>query len=195
MRSWNSVGFFNVKTIKGDSGSQNKSQMGCCPYHCCYAVLDWQITARGERIYTAFEVYRKFKQEMLVVGSLLNIVGCWLWDSFVYSQQHRYTHITYIYIYICTVVIYSSSYSHIMLVCYTSDPPAHGNRFQPCGLLQDTHKYDCTDVARDLLKRAEKFKLKSIRMPLDWLTWLRSRYLEFISMYNNVYICCNLLIL
>ncbi|CAL1156696.1 unnamed protein product [Cladocopium goreaui] len=29
---------------------------------------------------------------------------------------------------------------------------------------QDTHKYDCTDVARDLLKRAEKFKLKSIRM-------------------------------
>ena len=76
MRSWNSVWLFNVKMIKGDSGSQNKSQMGCCTYHCCYAVLDWQITAQGERIYTAFEVYRKFKQEMLVVGSLLNIVGC-----------------------------------------------------------------------------------------------------------------------
>ena len=126
MRSWNSVGFFNVKMIKGDSGSQHKSQMGCCPYHCCYAVLDWPITAQGERIYTAFEVYRKFKHEMLVVGSLLNIVGCWLLDSFVYSQQHRYTHITY------TVVMYSS-YSHIMFVCYTSDPTAHGNRYSRAG--------------------------------------------------------------
>ena len=185
MRSWNSVGLFNVKMIKGDSGSQNKSQMGCCPYHCCYAVLDWQITAQGERIYTAFEVYRKFKQEMLVVGSLLNIVGCWLLDSFVYSQQHRYTHITY------TVVIYSS-YSHNYYVCVLYiGPNGTWQPLQPCGLLQDTHKYDCTDVARDLLKRAEKFKLKSIRMPLDWLTWLRPRHLEFILVYiYTLFIIC-----